>query len=112
MEVGGRQRWDGVWEAPSSYTLSGSHSNQTEGIRLVHMFDSWGPPTENTPRNMVPWVNQRGVLHGAPLLSAASELDGEWWGTLIAANGSRGMSPWIYAVQASLQNAVRLYWVR
>ena len=114
MEVGGRQRWGGVWEAPSSYTLSGSYSNQTEGVHLVHMFDSWGPMYSHTPQNIVPWVNLRGVLYETPLLSTASELDEKWWGTLIAYKPPEeyGMSPWIYAVQASLQNAVRLYWLK
>ena len=112
IEVGGRQRWGGIWQAPSSYTLSGSYSNQTEGVQLVRMFDSWGPPSSGTPQNMVPWVNRRAAYGGNPLLSTTSELEGEWWGTLVTANVNFGVSPWIREVHASTKNGVRLYWIR
>ena len=110
--MGGRQRWGGIWEAPSVYTLSGSYSNQSEGVRQVKMFDSWGPLTAETPQNIVPWVNTRGVLDGKPLLTTTSEIEAMWWGTLVTAHGTYGVSPWMESFQASTQDAARLYWTR
>ena len=113
IEVGGRQRWGGVWSAPNSYTLVSSYSNQTEDVQLIKMFDSWGPPPAYTPQHIVPWVNARGLFSGYPLLSTTSEQEGMWWGTIITANGGHGVSPWIYSAEHEpFKLSARLYWVR
>ena len=112
IEVGGRQRWGGLWESPRHYTLSGSHSNQTEGVRRYRTFDDWGPPTRATPRDIVPWVNRHGAFHGRPLLTTCSELEGWWWGTLVTANTNHGVSPWISSAKDKLRQGARLYWIK
>ena len=113
MEVGGRHRWGGLWEAPVDYTLSGSHSNQTEGVRRYETFDDWGPANKTTPRDIVPWVNRRdGVLYDAPLLTTACTDQETWWGTLVTADSSYGVSPWIADERERLREGARLYWIR
>ncbi|KAF0294203.1 hypothetical protein FJT64_008139 [Amphibalanus amphitrite] len=112
IEVGGRQRWGGIWSAPSAYSLASSYSNQSEGVELVKMFDSWGPLSIDTPQHIVPWVNTRAVLGGYPLLSTTSELEGMWWGTLVTAYTAHGVSPWILSAETELFNGARLYWLR
>ncbi|KAF0291521.1 hypothetical protein FJT64_010377 [Amphibalanus amphitrite] len=113
IEVSGRQRWGGIWKAPRRYTLTGSHSNQTEGVELFRAFDNWEPRVDYTPLNIVPWVNRGGAFEGGPLLTTCTEDGTQWFGTLVTAvvAESHGVSPWIRG-NSEVNSGARLYWVR
>ena len=108
IDANQRNRFGGIWSAPSGYTFLNTDNSQTN-ITLNTKFGTWDYNDSSIEKYM-PW---RSTSSG--LLTTSSNPGGEWWGTLIT-NGGWDPAPWINGDcgdQGCMPNpGIIWYWVR
>jgi hypothetical protein len=108
IDANQRNRFGGIWSAPSGYTFLNTNNTQTS-ITLNTKFGTWNY-NDGSIEQYMPW---RSTSSG--LLTTSSNPGGEWWGTLIT-NGGWSPAPWINAdcgAQGCMPNpGIIWYWVR